>query len=548
MAENKSGYYDVVIMGGGLAGLSLALQLKQRRDSLSILVIEKQFHPVQHAAHKVGESLVELATYYFAETLGLRQHLDDEQLPKLGLRLFFNPDAKNLDNTIGLDKRLEIGANLFPPSPSYQLDRGIFENYLGQRCIEQGISFWSGFNVNNVSISNTEANHTIEVRDISKQALINVDAKYVVDASSRASLIKRKLGLSLESQHKVSAAWFRVDAEISVNDWSESVDWRDLHPGDNSRWFSTNHLMGEGYWVWLIPLSSGSTSIGIVADDNYHDLSTYNNIDKAMTWLGEHQPLCAEKIRPYLGKIQDFKFLKNFAHDAKQVYSNKRWFLTGEAGSFLDPFYSPGSDIIGISNTFVSNIIEASEKGEDTNGMSFILNLFYLNIIKNTNLVYQGQYHLFGNPVVMPVKVLWDFAVYWSFTAFLFIQGLFSDTNRLFALRGEFEILGEMNGNIQQLFSDWGKLDSFATSNDYIDPFQFPFLKDLNDNLYKDYKEDEIASVFKENLAKLALLQGDIAQAAVHYHPQLDISSFATTGNREQNIVLQLLKRIDKNS
>ena len=78
--------YDVAIVGGGLAGLSLAIQLVQRVPTLSVVVVESNPHPVPAAAHKVGESLVELASYYFAEVLGLKKHLDDQQLPKLGLR------------------------------------------------------------------------------------------------------------------------------------------------------------------------------------------------------------------------------------------------------------------------------------------------------------------------------------------------------------------------------------------------------------------------------------------------------------------------------
>ena len=46
--------------------------------------------------------------------------------------------------------------------------------------------------------------------------------------------------------------------------WSDDPDWHSrLAEGDRS--FSTNHLMGEGYWVWLIRLASGATSVGIVA-------------------------------------------------------------------------------------------------------------------------------------------------------------------------------------------------------------------------------------------------------------------------------------------
>ena len=67
--------HDVVIAGGGLAGLTLALQLKARFADLDILVLERRTHPVPEAAHKVGESSVEIGAHYFSEVLGLKAHL-----------------------------------------------------------------------------------------------------------------------------------------------------------------------------------------------------------------------------------------------------------------------------------------------------------------------------------------------------------------------------------------------------------------------------------------------------------------------------------------
>lgn len=61
MTDILSDQYDVAIMGGGIAGLSLALELKKARPATSILVIDKQGHPVPESAHKVGESSVEIA-------------------------------------------------------------------------------------------------------------------------------------------------------------------------------------------------------------------------------------------------------------------------------------------------------------------------------------------------------------------------------------------------------------------------------------------------------------------------------------------------------
>ena len=62
------------------------------------------------------------------------------------------------------------------------------------------------------------------------------------------------------------------------------------------RWLSTNHLMGKGYWVWLIPLGSGSTSIGIVADNDLHPFSRINRYERAIDWLREFEPQCARVV------------------------------------------------------------------------------------------------------------------------------------------------------------------------------------------------------------------------------------------------------------
>ena len=61
--------FDVVICGGGLAGLTLARQLKLELPELSVAVIDRFKHPLPEAVFKVGESSVELGTFYFSKTL-----------------------------------------------------------------------------------------------------------------------------------------------------------------------------------------------------------------------------------------------------------------------------------------------------------------------------------------------------------------------------------------------------------------------------------------------------------------------------------------------
>ncbi len=349
----KRNQYDVVIMGAGLAGMTLAIQLKKQAPDTSIFIVEKATFPVPDAAHKVGESSVEIGSHYFDKILGLKKILEKE-LPKLGLRFFFT-QGDNRD----ISKRMELGPSSFPPTKSYQLDRGRFENALVSECQKLGIEIRDGARVQDISLG--QCDHQVSYTYQRQRNIIN--CKWLVDASGRFSILKRKLQLSKATHHDVNAAWFRISDQIDIDDWANETYWKQRIKA--SRRLSTNHLMGKGYWVWLIPLSSGSTSIGIVADAKLHPFADISSFDKARSWLQQHEPQCADIISQHLDQLQDFRALKHFAHNCKQMYSADGWCLTGDAGAFVDPFYSPGNDFIAINNGFICNMLLKQLQGED---------------------------------------------------------------------------------------------------------------------------------------------------------------------------------------
>ena len=344
---------DVLILGGGLAGLCLAIQLRRELPSLSVRVLERREHPVPHAAFKVGESTVEIGAHYFDTVLELKAHLDRDQLRKFGFRFFFNEGCDDVTRVT------ELGVSRVFPTPSYQLDRGIFENYLGKLAAELGATFDDGATVRAIDIDADAHRVRFERNGVEQVA----EARWLIDASGRAGLIKRKLGLAEENGHDANAIWFRIADRIAMDEWTDDEAWTS-RVDPRERWRSTNHLCGPGYWAWLIPLSSGSHSVGIVADAAMHPLESINTFEKSMAWFAQHQPQLYRELDKRRDKLQDFAFLRHFSYGCKQVFSGDRWALTGEAGLFLDPFYSPGSDFIAIGNTYIVDLIARDSRGE----------------------------------------------------------------------------------------------------------------------------------------------------------------------------------------
>ncbi|HET7218545.1 MAG TPA: NAD(P)/FAD-dependent oxidoreductase, partial [Vicinamibacterales bacterium] len=348
--------YDAVIMGGGLAGLTLARQLDIEAPQVRVLVAEKRRHPVREAAFKVGESSVEIGAHYFHSVLGLEPHLRTRQLDKLGLRYFF-PHADNRD----ISRRVELGPPNFPPVPSFQLDRGRLENHLLADLKRRGVEAIDDCAVTRVAIEPLKHAVTLATRGGTERTVL---ARWLIDASGRSGIIRRQLNLTRTADHGANACWFRVPERVRVDDWSDDPAWKARVPC-GQRWLSTNHLMGRGYWVWVIPLGSGSTSIGIVADDDLHPYARINRFDRALDWLREFEPQCAEVVERCQDSREDFLALKHYAHACDRVVSPDGWSLVGEAGVFTDPFYSPGSDFIAIGNDLAADLIVRSARGED---------------------------------------------------------------------------------------------------------------------------------------------------------------------------------------
>ncbi len=511
---------DVFVVGGGLAGLSLALQLRQRAPALAVRVVERRRHPVPEAAHKVGESTVEIGAHYFEHVLGLADHLAERQLRKFGFRFFFSEGAAALDGVT------ELGASRALGVSSWQIDRGRFESFLADEARRRGVTVDDGAVVRRIELADTpDADHVVEWQPAGDAAPPRrTAARWVVDASGRAGMLKRQLGLARPNDHAIHAVWFRLATQLPVDDWGDDPAWR-ARCTTPTRWLSTNHLVGAGYWVWLIPLASGSHSVGIVADPRWHALDTMDTFDRALDWLARYQPKLHAQLDARRATLQDFAFFKRVSYDCAQVFSDRRWALVGEAGRFLDPFYSPGSDFIAIGNTYVCDLVARDAQGEALGARAGVYEQVFKSFYDSTLALYQDQYGLFGDPEVLPLKVLWDYAFYWGVLGQLFFQQRVADLSALQALRDEAGSAPALNRAMQPLFRAMSAVSGQRNCAVFLDQAALPWFVALNASLNDRLDAAGLRRRFADSARLLRRLATEIRDRAVAADPSIDTAA-----------------------
>jgi 2-polyprenyl-6-methoxyphenol hydroxylase-like FAD-dependent oxidoreductase len=516
--SNIPANFDVAIVGGGLAGLTLALQLNQASPELAIVVLEKSTFPPQAAAHKVGEATVEIGAHYLAHTLGLADLLEQTQLRKFGLRLFFG--AGNHNDLAHAD---ELGASNLLPAASYQLDRGLLETNLVEILTQRGVEIIDRCTVKQSTLNNANGSHTLEAIRIDSPATLT--CRWLIDASGRNGFLKRQLNIRQTSSHRLSAAWFRLDTSIDVDTWSTQTEWKNRCHG-NSRRLSTNHLMGSGYWAWIIPLANNRTSIGLVADPAAQEISQFGNFDKFLSWATSYQPQLADQIYDQKDKLMDFRLLSNLSLNSSRLWSSEGWAITGEAGVFADPFYSPGTDFIAIGNTIITDLITQQRSKTELSVHATIYQKLFHSFHESTLSLYEEQYLGFADTRLMVVKTTWDYAYYWSVLAWLFFRGLTTNTKFLQAAQTDLVRIRTLNETIQANFRARAaerKVD--AGQGRFFDQLSIPVLLELNAQLHQPHTnfQTELA----ENVARLEklspLLMAILSETKITSTPNCDL-------------------------
>ncbi|NER48413.1 MAG: FAD-dependent oxidoreductase, partial [Symploca sp. SIO1A3] len=391
--------------------------------------------------------------------------------------------------------RPSSGLSEFHLPNSYQIDRGKFENDLRQFNLEAGVKLLENCLVNEIELAvGLQQHHKIVYTQGEGEQKKNklIKARWVVDAMGRRRFLQRKLGLDKPNNENFSAVWFRVEGSFNVSDFVPSSEekWHNRVPNKN-RYYSTSHLCGQGYWIWIIPLSTDHTSIGIVARQDIHPLKKYYNYELACQWLQKNEPTLASYLQNKQPK--DFRKMPKYSYSSKQVFSFQRWACTGEAGIFPDPLYSPGIDNIGFGNSLTAQMIELDLEGKLTQEKVQDANQFYLTYNDGITFNVQNAYNCLGNGMVMATKFLWDVVSGWTFSGLMMFNYIFLAQElrlKVQQINGKFFPLSY---RMQRLFRDWADQSLHRVNFEFIDYLSIPFIDELRTrNLRANQTESEI--------------------------------------------------------
>ncbi|HET9713606.1 MAG TPA: NAD(P)/FAD-dependent oxidoreductase [Pyrinomonadaceae bacterium] len=306
--------YDVIVMGGGPAGSTVAGILA--REGRQVILFEKEIFP----RHHIGESLM-TDTYWTFRRLGILEKMKESP--------FVRKYSVQFANSAGKESRpfYFFEAVHHESAVTWQITRAQFDHLLINHAAEQGAVVHQGVLVKQVLFEGDQAvGVEVQMQDGTRQKFY---AKVVVDATGQTAMLSNKFRWRVRDPKLKKAVLYSY--------------FKDAHREPDLNGGATLVLRtepGSGGWFWYIPLENDITSVGVVADPDY--LLKGRGQDLAKIFNEEIEKCESVRRRVAEGtRVDKIYSILDYSYRSKHNAGNG-FIIIGDAYGFLDPIYSSG--------------------------------------------------------------------------------------------------------------------------------------------------------------------------------------------------------------
>jgi flavin-dependent dehydrogenase len=326
-------FFDVVIVGGGPAGSTAGTLLA--KHGWNVAIFEKEKFP----RFKIGESLLPGSLRTF-ERMGVKEKIDQaDVIVKHGGKIISACGTRS-------NRFLFCDAFRCKYPTAYQVERSMFDQLLLDHAAETGCSVSQGTNVTDVVFAPDGVIVCAGDRAIR--------ARYLIDCSGRNSLVGSRFKLR---QNYPQLRKFSLFAHF------EGVE---REPGIDGT--LTQMIRGKDRWIWMIPITTKKTSIGVVLD-----AQTFRQMrlapEAAFNRILQENPKVIEQM-PRARRVTEVYATGDFSFRNKR-FTGERWVLAGDAAGFIDPVWSSGVFVAILSGEKAADMLDRVLRQSERRAVEF---------------------------------------------------------------------------------------------------------------------------------------------------------------------------------
>jgi flavin-dependent dehydrogenase len=320
---------DVLVIGAGPAGTVAASIVN--KAGYKVRIVEKMKFP----RFVIGESLLPRCMEALDEA-GFLEAVKEKKFQEKG-------GAKFVKNGKICDYQF---ADQFTKGWqwTWQVTRADFDKTLADTVEKMGVPIDYESTVTAIQFDGSDSITTVVDKSGNS---FQIKARYIIDGSGYGRVIPKLFNLDKPSNLPPRKALF-----------THTVDLRRALSDEPNRITIVVHQ--PGVWIWIIPFSTGVTSLGFVGDPSF--FKNYpGNTEEQLRAMINAEPYLKERFRE-IEFLFEPRVLESWSSTTDRFFG-EGFVLTGNVTEFLDPVFSSGVTLATVSSQIAGKLVIEKLKG-----------------------------------------------------------------------------------------------------------------------------------------------------------------------------------------